>query len=59
MKEKVRLGLRLPVHINRRLEEEAVDQYISKNTLVIHIFEKWIKDKNTALKEMTKKCQKY
>ena len=59
MKEKARLGLRLPVHINCRLEEEAKNQYISKNTLAIQIFEKWLKDKNTTLKEMTNEHKRW
>lgn len=48
MQDRARLGLRLPVYINRRLEEEAESQYISKNTLAIQIFEKWLKEKENA-----------
>ena len=48
MRERARLGLRLPVHINQQLETEAGKQYVSKNTLAIQIFEKWLKDRESG-----------
>ena len=41
-KEYIRLGLRIPKEMNKRLEEAARERYISKNTLAIHIFKQWI-----------------
>lgn len=44
MQNRERLCLRLPPQINQRLGEVAKAQYISKNTLAIQIFDKWLKE---------------
>lgn len=54
----VRLGLRIPKDTNHNLQKAAEGLYMSKNTLAIHIFDKWLKESGYGVRH-TKNQEKY